>query len=89
MWFYSVMIIKPKNYETGVESMPEYSEKKKAYNIRYQREKMKRIPLDVQFPEYELIKQAAINNGESVNGYIKKAIFSRIESESITDPPEN
>lgn len=69
--------------------MSEYSEKKKAYNIRYQREKMRRIPLDVQLPEYELIKQAAINNGESVNGYIKKAIFSRIESESITDPPEN
>ena len=80
--------------------MPEYSEKKKAYNIRYQRENMKRIPLDVPLKPnkaseltYDMIKTAAEKAGEPINGYIKKAIFSRIESErsdtTKQDLPEN
>jgi len=32
---------------------------------------------------YEQIKAAAVRNGESVNGYIKKAIDERIERNSL------
>lgn len=59
-----------------------WKENKKAYNKKYVSENMKRIPLNVQKTKYEEIKAAADNVNESVNGYIKKAIDMRIESES-------
>lgn len=59
-----------------------YSENKRKYNDKYKQENMKRIPLDVQKTKYEEIKTAADNAHESVNGYIKKAIDMRMESES-------
>lgn len=46
-----------------------------------QKSKLKRIPLDVQKEKYEEIKSAAERSGESVNGYIKKAIDERMERE--------
>ena len=49
----------------------------------YARKNLKRIPLDVQKEKYEQIKAAAVRNGESVNGYIKKAIDERIERNSL------
>ena len=52
------------------------SESKTEYNINYAKEKLKRIPLDVQKEKYEEIKEAATATGETVNGYIKKAIAS-------------
>lgn len=58
------------------------SESKTEYNIKYAKAKLKRIPLDVQKEKYEEIKSAAERAGESVNGYIKKAIDDRIEHES-------
>ena len=57
------------------------SESKTEYNIRYAKEKLKRIPLDVQKEKYEEIKAAADAAGEKVNGYIKKAIDERMERE--------
>lgn len=59
-----------------------WKENKKAYNKKYVSENMKRIPLNVQKTKYEEIKAAAENVNESVNGYIKKAIDMRMESES-------
>lgn len=59
-----------------------YKENKKAYNMNYAKDKLKRIPLDVQKEKYDQIKTAADNVNESVNGYIKKAIDMRMESES-------
>ena len=59
-----------------------WKENKKAYNKKYVSENMKRIPLNVQKTKYEEIKAAADNVNESVNGYIKKAIDMRMESES-------
>lgn len=50
---------------------------------KYAKAKLKRIPLDVQKEKYEQIKAAAVRNGESVNGYIKKAIDERIERNSL------
>ena len=40
------------------------SESKTEYNIRYAKEKLKRIPLDVQKEKYEEIKAAADAAGE-------------------------
>ena len=53
---------------------------KKKYNASYIKENMKRIPLTVQNSQYEEIKSAAESVDESINGFIKKAINTRIES---------
>ncbi len=61
--------------------MPTKEDKAK-YDISYAKAKLKRIPLDVQKEKYEEIKMAADRSGESVNGYIKKAIDERMERDS-------
>ena len=58
------------------------SESQKKANIKYHEKNIKRIPLDVQKEKYEEIKAAAKASGESVNGYIKKAIDERMERTS-------
>ena len=55
------------------------NENKSKYDIQYAKNKLKRIPLDVQKEKYEEIKAAADAVGETVNGYIKKAIDERME----------
>lgn len=55
------------------------NESKKKYDIRYAKNKLKRIPLDVQKEKYDEIKAAAVIAGESVNRYIKNAISQRME----------
>lgn len=52
------------------------------YLYDYAREKLKRIPLDVQKEKYEEIKAAAERANESVNGYIKKAIDERMQRDA-------
>lgn len=59
----------------------EYSENKLKYNLEYAKKNLKRIPLDVQKEKYEEIKAAADKAGETVNGYIKKAVDDRMEKE--------
>lgn len=59
-----------------------YNENKKKYNDQYKRDHFKRIPLDVQKEKYDQIKAAADKANESVNGYIKKAVDMRMDSES-------
>lgn len=61
--------------------MPLTEAQKKA-NIKYRKDNVKRIPLDVQKEKYEEIASAASAAGESVNGYIKKAIDQRLESDN-------
>ena len=61
--------------------MPEISTKAK-YDIEYAKNKLKRIPLDVQKEKYEEIKAAATAAGVSVNGYIKKAVDQRMERDN-------
>lgn len=61
--------------------MSEISTKAK-YDIEYAKNKLKRIPLDVQKEKYEEIKAAATAAGESVNGYIKKAVDQRMERDN-------
>ena len=52
------------------------------YLYDYAKEKLKRIPLDVQKEKYEEIKAAAEKANESVNGYIKKAIDDRMQRDA-------
>jgi predicted HicB family RNase H-like nuclease len=54
------------------------SEAHKRATIEYAKKNLKRIPLDVQKEKYEEIAEAAASKGESVNGYIKKAIDARL-----------
>lgn len=58
------------------------SESQKKANTKYREKSIKRIPLDVQKEKYEKIKTAATAAGESVNGYIKKAVDQRMERDS-------
>lgn len=62
--------------------MQKLSEKAKENKIKYtnnwKRQNVKRIGLEVSPAKYEEIKQAADSSGESVNGYIKKAIDERL-----------
>lgn len=57
------------------------NESKKKYDIQYAKNKLKRIPLDIQKEKYDEIKAAAVIAGESVNRYIKNAISQRMERE--------
>lgn len=53
----------------------------KRAHYKYEKKSLKRIPLDVQKTYYEeVLKPAADAAGESVNGFIKKAIQQRIDS---------
>ena len=60
------------------------TEERKEYLKEYQKSKLKRIPLDVTKEKYDAIKAAADSAGESVNGYIKKAIDDRMERDGST-----
>lgn len=58
------------------------TEDRKEYLYKYQKEKLKRIPLDVKKEEYDRIATAAKEAGQSVNGFIKQAIAEKIEREN-------
>ena len=57
---------------------------KKQYTLEYAKSHLKRIPLDVQVEKYDEIKKAAEKVGETVNGYIKKAIDNRLYNDTDT-----
>lgn len=61
----------------------DYPENKVKYNLEYAKKNLKRIPLDVQKEKYEEIKAAADLVGETVNGYIKKAVDERMQREKV------
>lgn len=58
-----------------------YNESAKKASMAYAKRSLKRIPLDVRKEKYEEIKAAADRVGETVNGYIKKAIEDRMQKE--------
>lgn len=49
-------------------------------DIQYAKRNLHRVPLDLQNDFFDTVKHTAEKRGESVNGYIKKAILQRIES---------
>ena len=52
---------------------------------KYNKANLKRIPLDVQREEYNRIKAHADARGESVNGFIKRAINAQMASDGLTE----
>ena len=55
------------------------SEKKTQYNIEYAKNNLKRVPLDLKLDKYEQVKAHATGRGETLNGFIKRAIDETIE----------
>lgn len=55
--------------------------KKVQYNLEYAKKNYKRVPLDITNDKYNELKTASEKAGESVNGYIKKAIDLRLSSQ--------
>ena len=55
------------------------TEAQKMATIRYAKKHLKRVPLDLQISDYEELKAAAKNAGESVNGFIKQAIVEKLK----------
>ncbi len=62
-----------------------YNERKKKYDMEYVKEHLKRISLNLQKKKYEEVKEAADHAGETVTGYIKKAIDLRLDSEKESE----
>ena len=58
-----------------------------AAQYKYNREHLKRVPLDLRKDDYERLSAAAAAAGESVNGYIKKSIEQRMARERKPDGP--
>ena len=58
------------------------TEAQKKATTKYKEKNIKRIPLDVQKEKYDEVKAAADRAGETVNGYIKRAIDERMEREN-------
>ena len=58
------------------------TQERKEYLYNYQKEKLKRVPLDMQLSDYERLKEAATRADQTVNGYIKQAIAEKIEREN-------
>ena len=56
----------------GYEAVKEYRESKQ----------IKRVPLDMPQSDYDELRQAASVSGESVNGFIKRAIRELIDREA-------
>lgn len=55
---------------------------KTEYQRNYKKSKLKRVPLDLTIEKYNVVKSAADNASESLNGYIKKAIDQRMNRDN-------
>ena len=62
-------------------------DKKTEYNMQYAKEKLKRIPLDVQKEKYVEIKAHAEKMGESTNAFIKRAIDETMDADGHVMKP--
>lgn len=57
-------------------------ESRNKYFTEYKKKNYKRIPLEVSKEQFEQIKKHSEDRGESVNGFIKRAINETMERES-------
>lgn len=58
------------------------TEKQTQNRIKYAKENLKRVPLDLQIDDYERIKSSVERAGyKSLNGFIKQAINEKLERE--------
>ena len=56
-------------------------DKKTEYVLKYAREHLKRVPLDLTHDDYTVVQMAAEEAGESINGYIKKSVAQRMATD--------
>ena len=56
-----------------------YNEASYKASQKYRANNIKRVPLDMQITDYEKVKAYAETHGESVNGFIKRAIQEAME----------
>ncbi len=57
-----------------------YTESQKKASLKYAKENLKRVPLDLKKEEYERLSAAAKSAGMSINGFIKAAINEKISN---------
>lgn len=55
-----------------------YTESQKKASLKYAKENLKRVPLDLKKEEYERLSAAAKSADMSINGFIKVAINEKI-----------
>lgn len=58
-----------------------YDEKMKQYTIEYKKAHLKRVPLELRHDEYAEVSEHAHSRGESVNGFIKRAISETMKND--------
>ena len=63
------------------------TEKQTQTRLKYAKEKLKRIPLDVQKEKYVEIKAHAEKMGESTNAFIKRAIDETMDADGHVMKP--
>lgn len=80
MYIIKTWIYNKREWRCGILAM---TEERKEYLYQYQKEKLKRVPLDLKKSDYEKVASAANEKGMSVNGYIKEAINEKIEREAL------
>lgn len=73
-------------YCNGVIYMP-YSEASYKASQKYRANNIKRVPLDMQIADYEKLKAHAEAHSESVNGFIKRAVFETMERDETASLP--
>ena len=61
------------------------SDAQKRASIKYAKNNYKRVPLDVTPDQYDKIKDHAAGRGESVNGFIKRAINETMQRDAQTE----
>ena len=64
-----------------------YSESSKAASMRYAAKNLKRVPLDMQRTQYDGLKAHAEARGETVNGFIKRAISEAMARDNTAHGP--
>lgn len=60
------------------------SARKQNYDMQYADTHLKRVPINYQKHEYELVRLAADRAGQKVGTYIKQAVRERMERENST-----
>lgn len=55
---------------------------RKDYLNNYHKDKLKRVPLDMKISDYEAMKDHVLKLGETVNGFIKRAIRETMDRDN-------
>lgn len=65
-----------------------YNPKYNEHYYKYRKEKYKRVGIDFTETDYEEIKAAADHSGDTVNGFIRKAIREKLDGQAPSPPPQ-